>query len=535
MVEHVIATAGGDRRSLALDASEELDLDRFTEIARGVADLEIGAAEWQRVSRSAARLADIVRERRLVYGITTGFGPLAQHLVAADDIGLLQRNLIYHLATGVGAPLAWDEARAVVLARVLVMLRGHSGANPALVRTMARVLAEGLAPCIPEQGTVGASGDLTPLSHVALALMGEGQFVTRSGQRLAAPVALAQHRITPYSFDNRDALALVNGTSCMAAIAALNAVDAERALAWSVALSAAHSELLNGRTEAWDPRLAAVRGHPGQIRVTRWLAALASDGEGFVRDCTADTRLGDAGGPTLSVVPQDPYTVRCVPQLLGAVCDVLAEHRRVVRIELGAVTDNPVLVDEPPHALHGGNFFGQHVGFASDSLTMALVQQAVLAERQISRIVDVRQNGALFPPFLQPDRIGLQSGFMGAQVTAAALVAEMRTGAVPASIQSIPTNANNQDVVSMGTIAARKARDAVRDLYRVLAIQALIVAQASDLALRRGQSLSANLIFITSCVRRLSAFLLQDRPLSGEIENLALEMRVGFLMPRIVT
>lgn len=516
--------------------TEALKPASFAAVARGRATVELAPDDWQSVSASAEQLAEVVRARRLVYGITTGFGPLAQHLVGADEIATLQRNLIYHLATGVGQPLAWDEARAVVLARLLVILRGHSGADPALVRALLHVLAAGLAPCIPEQGTVGASGDLTPLSHVALALMGEGEFLMPSGQRLAAHLVLAQHGVAPYRFGRRDALALVNGTSCMTGLAGLNAADAERALAWSVSLSSAHGELLHGRLEAWDTRLAALRGHPGQIRVTRWLEMLSDADGAFTRGHTAETLLAaDTGGASLPASPQDPYTIRCVPQLLGAVADVLAEHRRVVEIELHAVTDNPVLVDEPPHALHGGNFFGQHVGFASDSLTMALVQQAVLAERQIARLVDIRQNDGLFPAFLQPDRIGLQSGFMGAQVTASALVAELRTRAIPASIQSIPTNANNQDVVSMGTIAARKTRDALRDLYRVLAIQALAVAQAADLAERKGCRLTANTRALRSFARRTSPFLSTDRPLSRDIEKVASEMRVGIELPRIMT
>jgi tyrosine ammonia-lyase len=358
--------------------------------------------------------------------------------------------------------------------------------------------------------------------------MGEGHFITAGGQTIPAQPALAQHGIAPYRFGHRDALALVNGTSCMTALAALNAADAERALAWSVALSAAHGELLHGRTEAWDLRLANLRGHPGQQRVTRRLLALVADSAGFEKGMTADVRLPDAvAGMELPTTPQDPYTIRCVPQVLGAVCDVLAEHRRVVEIELAAVTDNPVLVDESPYALHGGNFFGQHVGFASDSLAAAVIQQAVLAERQIARVVDIRQNGGLFPAFLQPDRIGLQSGFMGAQVTASALVAELRTQALPASIQSIPTNGNNQDIVSMGTISARKTRGVILDVFRVLAIQCLCVAQAADLSMRRGHPVNGNLAKIRSFARSLSDFLASDRPLSFDIDRIASEMRTN--------
>jgi tyrosine ammonia-lyase len=416
------------------------------------------------------------------------------------------------------------------MSRLLSICAGHSGASPALVALMIRSLDLGLAPWVPEKGTVGASGDLTPSAHMALALMGEGAFIGPDGARLPAAGVLADAATEPYTLDRRDGLALVNGTSCMTGIAALTGVDAQTALDTALRLSVAHAEALGGRTEAWHPAFGAVRPHPGQIAVLESLGATAANAPRLDRHRAAERRLAAGDGHRrLAATPQDPYTIRCVPQVLGAVADVIAFHRGIVEIELNAATDNPIFLDDEPSALHGGNFYGQHVAFASDALSTALVKMAVLAERQVARITDETMNKGL-PAFLQGDRTGLQSGFMGAQVTASALVAEMRAAAHPASIQSIPTNGNNQDIVSMGTIAARKAAAIVPDLFRIQSIQALVLAQAVDLI---GPSeFSPATRAIHAAVREQSERLTVDRPLSDDIEQLAVRIASGALAGR---
>jgi tyrosine ammonia-lyase len=307
-------------------------------------------------------------------------------------------------------------------------------------------------------------------------------------------------------------------------------VDAQTALDTALRLSVAHAEALGGRTEAWHPAFGAVRPHPGQIAVLESLGATAANAPRLDRHRAAERRLAAGDGHRrLAATPQDPYTIRCVPQVLGAVADVIAFHRGIVEIELNAATDNPIFLDDEPSALHGGNFYGQHVAFASDALSTALVKMAVLAERQVARITDETMNKGL-PAFLQGDRTGLQSGFMGAQVTASALVAEMRAAAHPASIQSIPTNGNNQDIVSMGTIAARKAAAIVPDLFRIQSIQALVLAQAVDLI---GPSeFSPATRAIHAAVREQSERLTVDRPLSDDIEQLAVRIASGALAGR---
>lgn len=509
-----------------------LSLQDFCDICFDRKSVLISPETWQEVEQSYQCMETCIADKRIVYGITTGFGPLANRIVSANDIEDLQRNLIYHLATGLGAPLSWEAARALMLDRLVSITRGWSGASVKLIELIIACLNKGLAPYIPEKGTVGASGDLTPCAHMALALMGEGYFITPDGTQLPARQTLENFELEPFSLDGRDGLTLVNGTSCMSGIAALNHSHALKALEWSLKLSVCHAELMRGHGEAWHPAFAEVRPHLGQSKITRKLNDLLSSSslinskrlaDHFVEDLVSN----DQHIAELDLPPQDPYTIRCVPQILGAIDDMLAFHERVVETEINASTDNPIFEQDRPFALHGGNFYGQHIAFASDSLKIAMIKLAALAERQIARITDEKLNKGL-PAFLQPNGTGLHSGFMGAQVTATALLAELRTQAVPASIQSIPTNGNNQDVVSMGTIAARATRDVLEDVFRILAIQALVVAQGIDLLLSNKlekstsyklTDFSETALFVREFVRSESAFVEHDRPLSDDIER----------------
>lgn len=486
-------------------------------IARGTARPEIAPAARRRVAEGHARLRRCIGENRLVYGITTGFGPLADRHVGPGEIPRLQRNLIYHLATGVGPPADWTTARMVALARLSSLLHGLSGASPALVERLLRLLASPYAPRMPLKGTVGASGDLTPLSHLALAMMGEGDFVDVSGAPVAA--AAAEAALGGWlGLEHRDGLALVNGTSAMTAVAALNAVEADRLAGAAEALSVGTAELLGGRAEAWDPLLGAVRTHPGQIETHRRLAWLAEGSARLCRARAAETRLDDAVGPAAGAPLQDAYTLRCVPQIIGACRDALRFHEDVTLRELNAVTDNPVFPDDGI-PLHGGNFMGQPVAIASDALSAALLSLAGLVERQVARLTDERLNGGL-PAFLSRGRPGLESGLMGAQVTASAILAEMRTRAIPASAQSLSTNAANQDVVSMGTIAARNARAHLEDLSLILAILGLAVAQGVEIV-GGPDGFSRAARACHRAVRALSGPLEHDRPLAGDIQRVA--------------
>ncbi len=495
--------------------AEGMALDRLECLAHG-GQLALSEQVQERVRGSHERLQRYLEEDRQIYGVTTGYGPLADTQVGSQYSAQLQHNLIAHLSAGVGDPLSPLQTRATMAARISALARGHSGVSPATLDALIHCLNEDALPVVPAMGTVGASGDLTPLAHIAGALMGYGQMRHHGGDPEPSDRVLARIGQPGFEPGGKDALALVNGTSAMTGIAGLNGSAVERALRWSALLTAGHGIVLNVHLEAWDPALGELRPHPGQQRVHGWLNRLIASGSD---DPTDSGRVARDRVTRLDAPIQDPYSLRCAPQLLGAVSDQLSWHNTTVTTELNSVTDNPVLPDDRDSVLHGGNFYGQHVAFASDALANAVITLAVHAERRIARLSNVRLNQGL-PAFLQPLDTGLNSGFMGAQVTASALLAEMRTQAVPASIQSIPTNGDNQDVVTMGTIGARRTAHLISLLERLLAIDALMVAQALEL---RGETVhrSDPVDQLHSWVRGHAPALETDRALSGEIEHLA--------------
>lgn len=510
---------------LVLDGA--LTLVQCEAIAAHRCRISLSAPLRERCARAHARLEQAIAEQRHIYGITTGFGPLANRLIGADQGAELQQNLIYHLATGVGPKLSWAEARALMLARLNSILQGASGASPETIDRIVAVLNAGLAPEVPAQGTVGASGDLTPLSHMVLALQGRGRMIDARGRGHDARAVMERLCGGPLTLAARDGLALVNGTSAMTAIAALSGVEAARAIDWSLRLSAVLMEVLSGHAEAWHPAFAQLRPHPGQVRATgRLTQALA----GASRVCRALTSARCLQAKDLRPEDhpaQDAYSLRVVPQLVGAVWDTLDWHDRIVTCELNSVTDNPVFPEGcAVPALHGGNFMGVHVALASDALNAALVTLAGLVERQVARLTDEKLNKGL-PAFLHVGQAGLQSGFMGAQVTATALLAEMRVNAAPVSVQSLSTNGANQDVVSMGTIAARRARAQLLPLSQIQAILALALAQAMDLIEAAGEQVawSAAAREMRAEVRAVSPGLSADRPLAGDIDAVAQLLR----------
>ena len=496
-------------------------------IINGTCQVDPSPAAWARCAAAHDRLRRCIAESRHVYGITTGFGPLANRLIDPAEAVTLQQNLVHHLATGLGAPLDWASARAVCLARLSSIMQGYSGASRPSIEALVNLLNSDVAPIIPERGTVGASGDLTPLAHMVLALQGRGGFMDRAGRRFDGTDGCHRIGLAPLDLHSRDGLALVNGTSAMTGIAVQNAVDAGRLIDWAVACNVALLEVLGGRAEAWSPVFVAIRPHRGQQEITRRLNSALGQSERAIHDPLCARRLDTFIAEELP--GQDPYTLRCVPQVLGGVCDVLAWHDHTVLIELNAVSDNPIF---PPEgdlaAVHGGNFMGQQIALVSDALANALTVLAGLAERQLARLTDETLNRGL-PAFLHRGAAGLNSGFMGAQVTATATLAEMRSHG-PASIQSISTNGANQDVVSMGTIAARIARQQVNHCAEIMAIFALGLAQAIELRCEmdcRPFSMSSK--DLLTKVRSLSPALTEDRPLSHDIVHLAETMRNGEL------
>jgi len=508
----------------AVDAGGAITTADVHAVATGRSRLVLGAQARERMDASHATLTRMVSERRRIYGVTTGYGPLASHPVTPEHADQLQRNLVYHLATGVGRPLSVVHTRAMMVARASSLARGYSGISAGLMNTLLECIDRDLVPVVPEMGTVGASGDLTPLAHVALALMGEGEMFER-GERAPSAHVLREAGIEPVVLGHKEGIALVNGTSCMTGIASVSAERARRAADLAARLSVLYAECIGGRMEAWDARFGVARPHDGQVAAHAALARWSRGSERLRAAPTRPPRLDESGAvdgwlPEADL-PQDAYTIRCAPQLIGAVLDVLRFHDDIVTTELRSATDNPLIFAADETILHGGNFYGQHVAFASDTLLLGVAKLAIHAERCLARLTDRALSNGL-PAFLHGGRDAVSSGFMGAQVTASALVAEIRTRAVPASIQSVPTNANNQDVVSMGTIAARKTADVIDLLFQLLGIETLALAQAAEQ--RGGSALDG----FAPASRRLVRWVRQtvpplgdDRPMFVEIAGMA--------------
>ncbi len=418
-----------------------------------------------RVEAARAVVDRAVSEARVVYGITTGFGALSEVVVPPDRLRELQANLIRSHAAGVGAPLPEDETRAITLLRANVLARGHSGVRPVVIDTLAELLNRRVHPVIPERGSVGASGDLAPLSHLALVLMGEGEAFFE-GHRLAGGAAMRRAGLAPLVLEAKEGFALNNGTQAMAGVGALALLAAERAVETAEVAGAMSLDGLRGTPDAFDPEIQRVRGHPGQILSAARLRGLLEGSA--IRE---SHRHGD---PRV----QDAYSLRCMPQVHGAARQALAFVRGVLSIEINAVTDNPLVFADDGRVMSGGNFHGQPVAQALDLLAIAVADLASISERRLARLVDPALSG--LPAFLTRDP-GVNSGYMLVQIVAAALVNDIKLRATPASVDSIPTDANKEDHVSMGMASALKAREAVRLLETVLALELLAAAQAIDL------------------------------------------------------
>jgi histidine ammonia-lyase len=473
-------------------------------------------AARERLAASRASVERALAAGATIYGINTGFGKLANVRIAADQLDQLQVNLVRSHAAGVGAPLPKDAVRAMMGLRANVLLRPTSGVRPALVDQLLAVLAAGLIPFVPEQGSVGASGDLAPLAHVALTLMGEGEFLDDDGRAIPAGPELRKAGIAPYAFGPKEGLAFLNGTQAQTSLLALLVHDGEQAWRTAVGAAAMSLEALRGTPTPLDPRIHANRPHPGQIKTAQLMRELLADSEIRESHRENDPRV------------QDAYSLRCTPQVLGACWDAIAFARGVVEIELNASTDNPLVFDNGD-VLSGGNFHGQPVAQALDFLGTALTTLQALAERRVERLVNPDLSQGL-PAFLTHDP-GLHSGYMMVQITAASLVAESRTLCMPASIGSIPTDANQEDFVPMGMAAAYKTRRILANAERVLATELLCAAQGLELLkpLRPGRGVQA----LYEAVRKGGVPPLgADRPPTPDMERLRGLIASGAVAPR---
>ncbi len=485
-------------------------------VAVDAAPVELHPDASGRMQRSHAFVRDLAARQVPVYGLTTGCGPLAGHAIPADRRSEFQVNLIRSHAVGLGPPLPTAFVRAAMVARAQVLAQGYSGVDPEAVELLLALLNRGIHPIVREVGSVGASGDLVELAQIALVLIGEGA-VERQGRTLPASHALAQAGLRPLRPALREGLALINGTCCHAGAAAVLAMRAERIVAASQVAAALIFDALGGNLEAYDPVFASTRPHAGQAIVAARLTRML-DGSTLAR--------GNAS-PASS---QDAYTLRCIPQILGPVLQVLDNARAVIEIELSAVTDNPLFLADEARVVHGGNFHGQPVAMALDQLKAAMAETGVLSERRLARVLDAKLNGGL-PPFLIRDGAGLRSGFMGLQYCASSMAADNAVLAAPASVHSVPTNANNQDVVSMGMVAARQAARVIDNVERMVAIELLCGAQALDLrgSARAGVGTRA----AHAAVRCQAAPLIEDRPLRDDVEAMVVLVRDGDLVAAV--
>lgn len=492
---------------LLLDG-QSLTLPALEAVARKRAPVALAAAAREAVVRARRVVDDAVAAGRVIYGVTTGFGNFADVVIARDRLEELQLNLVRSHAAGVGEPLGEAETRALMLLRANVLAKGFSGVRPETLDLLLAMLNRGVHPVVPAQGSVGASGDLAPLAHLAVALVGEGQSAY-GGRVMPSGEALTAAGLAPVRLHAKEGLALINGTQLMTALAGLATSEALRLAKTADIAGGLSLDALKGTDVAFDPRIHAARPHAGQAASARNLRKLlaASPLRESHRDCGK---------------VQDAYSLRCMPQVHGAARDAMAYVARTLQIEMNAATDNPMVFAETGELLSGGNFHGEPVAIAADFLSIAVAELGAISERRIERLVNPTLSD--LPAFLTPQG-GIQSGLMIAQVTAAALASENKSLAHPASVDSIPTSANKEDHVSMGPIAARQAAQVVANVRRILAIEILAACQALEFhkPLRSSPALDAAYRRVRS---QLPAYD-TDRLLSPEIETVAVWVRDG--------
>lgn len=495
-----------------------LTLDELKAIHAGDHRLMIDPQALPGIRASAALVKAAADGQAPVYGVNTGFGKLASTRIGHEDLARLQWNLIRSHSVGVGQPLAAPVVRLMLALKAASLARGHSGVRPEVIDTLLAVHNAGLVPCVPSQGSVGASGDLAPLSHMTLALMGEGEFVDEAGQRTPAAQALAAHGIAPLALQAKEGLALINGTQTSTALA-LHALFAfEPVLESALVIGALTVDAARGSDGPFDPRIHALRGQPGQIDVAQYYRALLLG--------SAIRKSHESGDDRV----QDPYCLRCQPQVVGACLDQLRHAALVLLREANAVTDNPLVFaagdagGEAGTLISGGNFHAEPVALACDAMANAIAEVGAIAERRVGMLIDA--NISRLPPFLTANA-GLNSGFMILHVTAAALASENKTYAHPASVDSLPTSANQEDHVSMATFAARRLQPMIDNVRRILAIEWLAAAQGIEY-LRPLQS-SAVLEEAHALLRGFSAAMMEDRSLAPDIEAAAARIGEGAL------
>jgi histidine ammonia-lyase len=496
-------------KTLELDG-QPLSLAAITAVALKGTAVSIAPGSYPRMQASRDVVESLLRRGETAYGINTGFGKLSDVRIGHGELQALQRNLVRSHACGLGAPLPQDEVRAMLLLRSNVLVKGLSGVRPIVVETLVAMLNARIHPIIPARGSVGASGDLAPLAHLALASIGEGEVFFKN-ERIAAALAFRQTGVAPLRLEAKEGLALLNGTQAMAGVGALSLARALRVVELFDLAGAMSLEALMGTPSAFDARIHAARPHAGQIAAAQHLRDLLENSEIRESHRHDDPRV------------QDAYCLRCMPQVHGAARGALAHVREVIEIETGSATDNPLIFPEAAEILSGGNFHGAPLALALDYAAIALTDLMSISERRIDRLINPDINEGL-PAFLSP-HAGVSSGLMIAHVAAAALLNEAKVLAHPASVDSVPTSGGKEDHVSMGMTAALKLRQIVENAEYALAIELMTAAQGLEyrLPLKPARKVGE----AAAAVRQFVAPLKEDRVLSSDMERLAQEIRAG--------
>ena len=476
------------------------------------ATVTLDPAAMPSVEASARAVEAIVARGEPVYGINTGFGKLATVRIADSDLAILQQNIVLSHAAGVGEPMRPAPARLMMALKLASLARGASGVRPQTLAMLEEMLARDVVPLVPGQGSVGASGDLAPLAHMTAAMLGVGEAWLAS-ERMPAEVALARAGLTPISLGPKEGLALLNGTQFSTAEALTSLFAIERVFRAALLTGALSTDAAKGSDTPFDPRIHALRGHRGQIEVAAALRMLMQGSSIRASHLTNDDRV------------QDPYCLRCQPQVMGAILDLLRPAADTLAVEANGVSDNPLIMTDTGEALSGGNFHGEPVAFAADTMAIATCEIGSLAERRVAMLVDPALSG--LPAFLTP-KPGLNSGFMLAQVTAAALVSENKQRAYPASVDSIPTSANQEDHVSMAAHGARRLAGMAENAAHVVAIELLAAAQGCDFHAQMRSS--APLERVRMSLRAKVAHLTDDRLLAPDIAAAVDLVRSGALI-----
>lgn len=478
----------------------------------GPVTVSLGQDARRRIAEANEMIDEVVAHGDTVYGVNTGFGQMAQVRISDDELAHLQENLVRSHAVGVGEDLDDEIVRLIMLMKVIALAEGFSGVRMELVETLCALINNNIYPRIPSRGSVGASGDLAPLAHMAGALIGIGE-VRVNGNLVPATTALKDVGIEPVRLAPKEGLALLNGTQVSTALALAAVFRTENLLAASLVAGAISADAIKGSDTPFDKRVQSVRGHGGQIAVAGVLRELMQG---------SDIRASHVECERV----QDPYSIRCQPQVVGACLDVLRHVCSVLQTEANAVTDNPLIFVESKAVLSGGNFHAEPVAMAADYLALAIAEIGALSERRIALLIDSHLSG--LPPFLVSE-VGLNSGFMMAQVTAAALASENKSHAHPASVDSIPTSANQEDHVSMATFAARRLHTMLDNTADIVAIELLAAAQGIDF--HHPQKSSPPIETVVAALREISPRYNEDRSLSSDIRRVAATIDEGVYCP----